>query len=85
MHCGLVRWSCRWIAVLRKVARMAPEAWDALPVPRLPKKLRAAVQRAYGKETVAAIEVAHLAGAPLDGAFPVRDRIPLTGVAGRVL
>ncbi len=56
-------------AVLRKVAKMTPEAWEALPVPRLPKKLRAAVQRAYGKEAVAAIEAAHLAGAPLDLTF----------------
>ncbi len=56
-------------AVLRKVAKITPEAWAALPVPRLPKKLRVAVQRAYGKEAVAAIEAAHLAGAPLDLTF----------------
>jgi len=59
-------------AVLRKVARMTPQAWEALPVPRLPKKLRAAVQRAYGKAAVAAIGAAHLAGAPLD--LTVKDR-----------
>ncbi len=56
-------------AVLRKVAKMPAKAWEALPVPRMPKKLRAAVQRAYGKEAVAAIEAAHLAGAPLDLTF----------------
>ncbi len=56
-------------AVLRKVAKMPAEAWEALPVPRLPKKLRASVQKAYGKEAVAAIEAAHLAGAPLDLTF----------------
>lgn len=50
-------------AVLRRVA-MAQ--WETLPPPRLPKRLRAPLVKAYGKATVDAIEVAHAAGAPLD-------------------
>ncbi len=51
-------------AVLRKVAE-AP-GWAALPPPRLPGWLRGRVLSAYGAQTTAAIERAHLAGAPLD-------------------
>ncbi len=50
-------------AVLRRVD---VAAWDALPLPRLPKWLRAPLIAAYGKPVVAAIEAAHAAGAPLD-------------------
>lgn len=50
-------------AVLRKVD---VAAWQALPVPRLPKWLRKVLVADYGKATVEAIEAAHFAGAPLD-------------------
>lgn len=53
-------------AVLRKIAAEGPEAWAKLRVPRLPKWLRAPLADAYGAPTVAAMEAAHFAGAPLD-------------------
>jgi 16S rRNA (cytosine967-C5)-methyltransferase len=53
-------------AVLRKVADGAPEAWDTLRPPRLPKWLRGPLVAAWGPEAVAAMERAQLAGAPLD-------------------
>lgn len=52
-------------AVLRRVADAA-ERWGDLPVPRLPKKLRAPMVKAYGKAGVEAIEAAHIAPVPLD-------------------
>lgn len=52
-------------AVLRKVAGEA-EKWSNLPVPRLPKWLRAPLVDDFGKEAVAAMEAAHASGAPLD-------------------
>ncbi len=51
-------------AVLRRAAQ-TPD-WAALPVPRLPGWLRRRLAAAYGHEAVAAIEAAHLSGAPLD-------------------
>ncbi len=53
-------------AVLRRAAETAPADWAALPVPRLPGWMRKPLVRAWGPEAVAAIEAAHLAGAPLD-------------------
>ncbi len=53
-------------AVLRKVARDAPERWDSLPDPQLPKWLRKPLISDYGKACVKAIETAHARGAPLD-------------------
>ncbi len=53
-------------AVLRKLAGEAPRAWGDLRVPRLPDWLRAPLVAAWGKGAVAAMERAHLAGAPLD-------------------
>lgn len=53
-------------AVLRKIAAEGPAAWEKLRVPRLPKWLRAPLAEAYGAPTVAAMEAAHFAGAPLD-------------------
>ena len=53
-------------AVLRKVAATGPETWPILRTPRLPKWLRGPLVEAYGPETVAAMEAAHFAGAPLD-------------------
>jgi len=50
-------------AVLRKVD---VDKWAALPVPRLPKWLRKVLVADFGKDTVAAMEAAHFAGAPLD-------------------
>ncbi|ETX28465.1 RsmB/NOP family class I SAM-dependent RNA methyltransferase [Roseivivax isoporae] len=52
-------------AVLRQVAEAAPDL-DALPVPKLPGWLRAPLVAAWGRADVAAMERAHLAGAPLD-------------------
>lgn len=53
-------------AVLRKLAEEAPRVWADLRVPRLPDWLRAPLVAAWGKGAVAAMERAHLAGAPLD-------------------
>lgn len=53
-------------AVLRKVATDGPAAWSAMRAPRLPKWLRAPLVQAWGSEAVAAMEIAHFAGAPLD-------------------
>jgi len=53
-------------AVLRKIAAEGPEAWAALRPPRLPKWLRSPLVQAWGPEAIAAMEIAHFAGAPLD-------------------
>ncbi|MCM2561845.1 methyltransferase domain-containing protein [Lutimaribacter sp. EGI FJ00015] len=53
-------------AVLRKIAEGGPAAWANLRVPRLPKWLRAPLADAWGGAAIAAMEVAHFAGAPLD-------------------
>ncbi len=53
-------------AVLRKIAAEGPEAWAALRAPRLPKWLRGPLAEAWGSDVIAAMEVAHFAGAPLD-------------------
>lgn len=53
-------------AVLRKMVTEAPEGWDKLRAPRLPKWLRGPLVAAWGPEAVAAMELAHLKGAPLD-------------------
>jgi 16S rRNA (cytosine967-C5)-methyltransferase len=53
-------------AVLRKVARMPVEKWDALPAPQLPKWLRKPLIADYRKPAVIAMERAYAAGAPLD-------------------
>ncbi len=50
-------------AVLRRVD--LPK-WDTLPLPRLPRWLRAPLIEAWGKAAVAAMEAVHAAGAPLD-------------------
>ena len=53
-------------AVLRKIAAAGPEAWDTLRAPRLPKWLRGPLVEAWGQDAIAQMELAHLAGAPLD-------------------
>ncbi|MEO0378929.1 MAG: transcription antitermination factor NusB [Pseudomonadota bacterium] len=53
-------------AVLRKIAAEGPDAWDALRAPRLPKWLRGPLVEAWGAEAMAAMEMAHFKGAPLD-------------------
>ncbi|SFD72915.1 RsmB/NOP family class I SAM-dependent RNA methyltransferase [Roseivivax sediminis] len=53
-------------AVLRKVAAEAEARRAELPVPKLPAWLRGPLAEAWGKPAVAAMERAHLAGAPLD-------------------
>jgi len=67
-------------AVLRKLADEAPRVWSDLRVPRLPEWLRAPLVTAWGKGAVAAMERAHLAGAPLD--LTVRE--DATGWAARL-
>lgn len=59
-HKGLVN------AVLRKMAAAAPEAWPAMRAPRLPEWLRGPLVEAWGADAMAAMEIAHFAGAPLD-------------------
>jgi 16S rRNA (cytosine967-C5)-methyltransferase len=53
-------------AVLRRIAEEGPAAWAKLRVPRLPRWLRDPLRAAWGPQAVAAMEAAHLAGAPLD-------------------
>ncbi|MFZ5964550.1 RsmB/NOP family class I SAM-dependent RNA methyltransferase [Thalassococcus sp. BH17M4-6] len=53
-------------AVLRRVADKGPGQWAILRVPRLPDWLRDPLVDAWGRDAVAAMEVAHFAGAPLD-------------------
>ncbi|MDQ2094372.1 RsmB/NOP family class I SAM-dependent RNA methyltransferase [Rhodalgimonas zhirmunskyi] len=53
-------------AVLRKMTAEAPEKWNDLRMPRLPKWLRNPLVQAWGGEAVMAMEAAHYAGAPLD-------------------
>lgn len=53
-------------AVLRKIAADGPAAWSALRAPRLPKWLRGPLVEAWGADAMAAMEIAHFAGAPLD-------------------
>ena len=53
-------------AVLRKIAAEGPDAWDALRAPRLPKWLRGPLIEAWGADAMAALEIAHFKGAPLD-------------------
>jgi len=53
-------------AVLRRIAEDGPAAWAKLRVPRLPRWLRDPLRAAWGPQAVAAMEAAHLAGAPLD-------------------
>ena len=53
-------------AVLRKIAAEGPDAWNELRAPRLPKWLRGPLVEAWGPEAMAAMEIAHFAGAPLD-------------------
>lgn len=53
-------------AVLRKIAADGPAAWDALRAPRLPKWLRGPLVEAWGADAMAAMEMAHFKGAPLD-------------------
>lgn len=71
-------------AVLRKA--MAYQGWADLPVPRLPGWLRGALQNAYGGKGTAAIEAAHLAGAPLDLTLaPGADPAPLVALGAQPL
>ncbi|WP_397543055.1 transcription antitermination factor NusB [Roseovarius salis] len=53
-------------AVLRKIADGGGASWNDLRVPRLPGWLRDPLVNAWGSGTVAAMEKAHFAGAPLD-------------------
>ncbi|OOY29409.1 16S rRNA methyltransferase [Thioclava sp. L04-15] len=52
-------------AVLRKVAEEG-DKWEATPAPEMPGWLRGRVMSAFGKKSAQAMELAHLAGAPLD-------------------
>ncbi len=53
-------------AVLRNVLRQGPEAWDALPLPRLPKWLRKPLVADFGAEAIAAMESAFARTPSLD-------------------
>jgi len=71
-------------AVLRKIAAEGPEAWPALRAPRLPKWLRGPLVEAWGPDAMAAIEIAHFAGAPLD-LTPKGDAAALAAAVGGIL
>lgn len=68
-------------AVLRRATEFDPAEWAALPVPRLPGWLRRRLTRAFGADTVAAIEAVHLAGAPLDLTPARADDAPMLAEA----
>ncbi|WP_164660824.1 RsmB/NOP family class I SAM-dependent RNA methyltransferase [Tropicibacter sp. Alg240-R139] len=70
-------------AVLRKIAAEGPEAWPALRAPRLPKWLRSPLAQAWGNEAMLQIELAHLAGAPLD--LTLKPGVDPTPLGGEVL
>ncbi|GGL57073.1 RsmB/NOP family class I SAM-dependent RNA methyltransferase [Wenxinia marina] len=53
-------------AVLRRLSPDAEARWADLPAPRLPKWLRGPLVRAWGAETVAAMEAVHAMPPPLD-------------------
>jgi 16S rRNA (cytosine967-C5)-methyltransferase len=53
-------------AVLRRVAEMEAEAWDALPPTRLPNWLRGRLGAAYGNARTAAMEALFAAAPPVD-------------------
>ncbi|MCC5974175.1 MAG: RsmB/NOP family class I SAM-dependent RNA methyltransferase [Rubellimicrobium sp.] len=53
-------------AVLRRLGRDGPAAWDLLDIPRLPMWLRVPLVDAWGDAAMSAMERAHAAGAPLD-------------------
>jgi 16S rRNA (cytosine967-C5)-methyltransferase len=53
-------------AVLRKVDTEARDAWAASPAQKLPVWLRKPLHKAYGTDTLAAIEAAHERATPLD-------------------
>ena len=53
-------------AVLRKVAPDAPEMWETLRAPHMPRWLRGPLRDAWGAEAVAGMERAQFSGAPLD-------------------
>lgn len=69
-------------AVLRKID---VEAWDKLPVSRLPKWLRKPLVADYGKKTIEAMEVAFAAGAPLDLTAKTDAAAVAKAVGGEVL
>ncbi|TNF64972.1 MAG: methyltransferase domain-containing protein [Rhodobacteraceae bacterium] len=67
-------------AVLRKMAEEAPAEFARMRAPRLPNWLRRPLRDAWGAEAVAAMEAAHLRGAPLDltlkdAADPIGDAL----------
>ncbi|MGB7242553.1 MAG: transcription antitermination factor NusB [Sulfitobacter sp.] len=72
-------------AVLRKIAADGPEAWAALRPPRLPKWLRGPLVQAWGSEAMAAIEIAHFAGAPLDLTAKTDAQAVASATGGTVL
>lgn len=53
-------------AVLRRVAEAGPDAWNALPTPKLPGWLRGPLTDGWGRAAVQGMEAAHAAGAALD-------------------
>ncbi len=64
-------------AVLRKIAAMGPEAWQAAPAQKLPGWLRGRLVKAYGAARVADFEAAFEEGAPT-------DLTPKAGNAGKL-
>lgn len=72
-------------AVLRKLAEAGPEAWEALPVPVMPRWLRQPLVAAWGQRTVQRMEAAHFAGAPLDLTAKGAPEDVAAGLGGVVL
>lgn len=72
-------------AVLRKVAADGPEAWNSRRAPRLPKWLRGPLVQAWGADAMAAMEIAHFAGAPLDLTAKTDAAAVAEATGGRIL
>ena len=67
-------------AVLRKVADGAPEAWAALPPPKLPPWLRRPLVEAWGRDGVVAMEAVFAEAPPLDPVGQLLSRQVVVGI-----
>ncbi|WP_099827744.1 RsmB/NOP family class I SAM-dependent RNA methyltransferase [Oceaniglobus indicus] len=72
-------------AVLRNILRQGPEAWAALPVPRLAKWLRKRLTADHGKPAVAAMEAVFATVPPLDLSAKSDPAAVAQAVGGTVL
>lgn len=69
-------------AVLRKVAELTPEEWQAVPPAKMAGWLRGWLESKLGRKAVVALEAAHAAGAPLDLTPKDGDAVALAAKVG---